>query len=204
MENVQRITDAYGHRLGQVLNSWASEQNSLRADLNATEGERIDRAIAAHEQHAQEYAEIIAERNAAYEAKEAEVKGALFGTPDSSSLSAAYTQALLDARHQDDEGLVDVAEMAAHTGNEMLGRAALAAAARRGNPGLAISYINSDDDVRTLIRELGSIPNSDERAKSAESSLPLPKLEDLEPATETRQAAFQAEQVERARRSRLR
>jgi hypothetical protein len=199
-ETVERISADYSGQLAKVLGGFESVQAELRSDATLSQGEREERILAAHDKYAEEYQETINQRNARYAERESEVLQELYGAPSGSASGAAFTTSLLQARAADDDGLGELANLAAKTGDENLGRAVVAVASQRGELALALPYINANEETLTLFRELSQVPDAEQRERSSQSRLPMPSLEALRPSAREAMEAERAQVVERARR----
>jgi hypothetical protein len=199
-ETVDRISADYSGQLARVLGDFGRVGDEISSDATLSQGEREERILAAHDKYAEQYEETINQRNARYAERESEVLQELYGAPTGSASGAAFTTSLLQARAADDDGLGELANLAAKTGDENLGRAVVAVASQRGELALALPYINANEETLGLFRELSSIPDAEQRERSSQSRLPVPNLESLRPSPQAAMDAERAEVVERARR----
>lgn len=195
------VAQEASHRIGEVTKGYQNTLDEIRADTELTDAEREMRAYDAHDEHAPRYADAVAERNAAFAAREAEIRGELFGAPTGSSTGAAFTGALLRANDADEKGLESLSYLAASTGDKTLGRAVLAACAQRDVLALALPYINSEAETLGLFREWQTIPDAEARRKAEEVGLPQPNLDTLRPTARAVLDAEHSRNAESARRA---
>lgn len=193
----------FQEKASNIQQRYFGELDSIKGDVKLSDAERLQRGRAAHERASRERAAAVRQHNAALEKREEVLRRKLFGAPvahkDGVAVqSSAFTEALTRATLASEEDLRRLADVAAQTGDQALGKAVFVAAHQRGAPDLAHNYLKANPDAAASYRELASIPNAEQRSRAAESpEYPPIKFEQLRPDASDIQRAERAERMER-------